>query len=384
MKEICPYEKCTGCTACMNICPQSCICMEPDQYGFLRPVINNDICIDCGQCMRVCPNNGIIEKNYPDIAYASWSLDVKDRQTSTSGGVSSALSSYVISQGGAVYGAAFQNRVVEHIRVLQHHELYKLKGSKYVQSNLGDIFTLVIRDLLDGRSVLFWGTPCQTMGLKSLVNAKRIKKGNIIYGDIICHGVPSQKILKDHIKHMVKIGDDEEYDLSFRDLEGYFLTLKQNKKIVYRNGFPQDKYLNGFQYGLFHRECCFQCPYASSERISDITIGDFWGLGETIYPKQKVSVILCNTKKGADLVETARNMLFLEKRSVEEAVRGNSQLQHPSRKHEFYNLFHWTYPHLGYRFAVNCSLLKFYLKHLIFKILYKNKRFQIWYKKMHA
>lgn len=93
MKEISPYEKCTGCTACTNICPKSCIRMEPDQYGFLRPVINTESCVDCGLCVKVCPNNGIIGKNYPQVAYAAWSLDAKDRETSTSGGVSSVLSS---------------------------------------------------------------------------------------------------------------------------------------------------------------------------------------------------------------------------------------------------------------------------------------------------
>lgn len=385
MKEICPYEMCTGCTACANICPKSCIRMEPDRYGFLRPIINHVKCIDCGLCVRVCPNNGIIEKNYPQAAYAAWSLDAKDRETSTSGGVSSVLSSFVVNNGGVVYGAAFQNGCVEHIRVSQPQELYKLKGSKYVQSNLNNVYTLVLQDLLEGRRVLFWGTPCQTIGLKSFINNKRIKTlEKIIYGDIICHGVPSQKILNDHIKNVIGVKVKESYSLSFRDREGYFFTIKHNDKLWYRKGFPQDKYLNGFQYGLFHRNCCYQCPYASTERISGITIGDFWGLGETSYPKKKVSVILCNTEKGIDLIDSLQNKLFLEERPVEEAVRGNAQLQHPSKKHEFYNLFHWLYPRYGYRFAVNCSLLKFYLKHFIFRILYQNKRFQVWYNKKHV
>lgn len=379
MKKICDYYKCTGCTACMAICPKSCINMESDSYGFLHPHINQEKCINCGLCIKVCPNSNIVEKKYPNIAYAAWSLNNYDRETSTSGGISSVLSSYIIENKGIVYGAAFQNGIVKHIRVTSIKDLHRLKGSKYVQSNMEDIYTKAIHDIESNKLVLFWGTPCQIAGLKSLVTTKRTKNSNnIIYGDIICHGVPSQKILNDHLKKIVK---NNVYDISFRDSEGYFLTLKKEKEIIYRKGFPQDKFLNGFQYGLFNRDCCYQCQYAYSHRISDITIGDFWGLGETSYPKKKVSVILCNTLKGQNLIKCVKDKLFLEERPINEAISGNSQLQHPSVKHEFYRLFHRIYPLLGYNVAINLSLTKFYIKHFIFKALYKNNRFQKLYNK---
>ena len=169
-------------------------------------------------------------------------------------------------------------------------------------------------------------------------------------------------------------------NIKFREPEGYFLTLVSNEDtILYRKGFPEDYYLNGFQYGLFHRPSCYQCPYALKERVSDITIGDFWGLGNTEYSKDKVSVILCNTKKGIDVINEVRDSIFLEQRSIAEAISGNSQLRHPSQKHEFYTLFHRMYPIIGYILSVKICLTKFYIKNYIFKLLYSNSRFKIWY-----
>lgn len=382
MKEICCHEDCTGCTACVSVCPLSCIHMEPDRYGFLRPVIDQNTYIDCGRCVKVCPNNKSNRKFYPRIAYAAWSLNSDDRETSTSGGIASVLSSFMISQGGVVYGAAYQDGVVKHIRVADSRELYRLKGSKYVQSYIyEDVFTKIGQDILAGKNILFWGTPCQTMGLKSYISNNKCfaSVGGVVYGDIICHGVPSQNILRDHLKSVVPNELRGIDNISFRNSDGYFLTVTVNNNILYYKSFPWDKYLNGFQYGLFHRACCYQCRYASSERISDITIGDFWGLGKTTYPKKKVSVILCNTQQGINLIEAVRDKLFLEERPVEEAIRGNSQLQQPSKKHEFYWLFHRLYPRYGYVVAVNISLIKFYVKHFIYEILYKNKCFQKWY-----
>lgn len=184
--------------------------------------------------------------------------------------------------------------------------------------------------------------------------------------------------MQDHLKTICDISSIQ--NIKFREPEGYFLTLVSNEgTILYRKGFPDDYYLNGFQYGLFHRPSCYQCPYASKERVSDITIGDFWGLGNTEYSKDKVSVILCNTKKGIDVINEVRDSIFLEQRSITEAISGNSQLRHPSQKHEFYNLFQVLYPILGYIVSVRICLMKSRIKYSIFKVLYQNKGFRHWY-----
>lgn len=378
MKAICPENQCTGCAACANICPQDSIRIVPDKYGYLYPTIDEDSCIDCHLCEKVCPNTISTEKREPIACYAGWSLDQSDRASSTSGGIASVFSTACIEQGGIVYGAINKGIETFHRRIDNKNQLPLLKGSKYVQSQITEqLFNSVKTDLKENREVLFIGTPCQIAGIKSyLTQSKNLSK--ITFCDIICHGVPSEQILQDHIKSIVPTGTVSK--INFRDKDGYFLTIKSiDNKILYRKGFPKDSYLVGFQYGLFHRPSCYQCHYAAKQRISDVTIGDFWGLGETTYPKKKVSVIICNTEKGLQLIKSVPDKLFLDERSIDEAVQGNAQLQAPSKKHEFYNLFRKLYPQYGYSFSVAVCLTKFHVKHFVYKILYKIPIFATWY-----
>ena len=159
------------------------------------------------------------------------------------------------------------------------------------------------------------------------------------------------------------------------------MTLRDKAgKTIYRKGFPSDYYMNGFQYALFYRPSCYQCHYACKERMSDITIGDFWGLGDTKYPKEKVSVILCNTLQGKSIIEElGKDRLFLDKRPIEEAVNGNAQLQSPSRKHKYYRLFHRLYVRYGWKVSIKICLAEFYTKNRIFKYLYRMPSFKKWY-----
>lgn len=381
MKEICPKDTCTGCAACVNACPRSCIKMQEDEWGYINPVVDDSQCTDCGLCVKVCPSNKKeIDSVVPNKCYAAWSLDSQDRSTSSSGGAASVFSTIITSAGGVVYGAVVSKGAnIHHARIDKANDLYRLKGSKYVQSHIGDMYKSVLKDLKQNLIVLFIGTPCQIAGLKGFL---RKPYSNLITVDLICHGVPNQKLLHEHISNQTALCAVD--NVSFRGMEEWALSIVSNKKIKYKCEFPKDKYLTGFMYGLFYRPSCYQCKYAGSSRISDLTIGDFWGLGKKVpfsYPKEKVSVILVNTPIGEQLLSKCSNSLFLVERPVEEAVNGNSQLQCPARKHEFYELFRKMYPKWGYKRSVRICLMKFYAKNFIFRLLMKNSLFRNWYKK---
>lgn len=380
---ICDKNKCTGCHACYNVCPKKCIAMREDEYGFMHPEININECISCNLCKKTCPAINQVEYRKPKIAYAAWALNECERESSTSGGVASIFSNYIIENGGVVFGVSIEDNVIKHIKVDKKNDLIKIKGSKYVQSKIGDTYKEAKKELEIGRKVLFIGTPCQIAGL-----IKYLDRGyeNLITIDIICHGVPSQKILGDYIKENFALHDFNK--ISFRDKDEFnFKLLKDDKTLV---NIPMTKsfYYTGFMKSLFYNEACYECPFSTEKRISDATIGDFWGLGEEKafeHDKIKgVSLILPNTEKGLMLVYKCKDKMFLEERNVSEAIYGNDQLRRPAIKHKNYDLFRKLYVKKGFNYAAKKSLqfdmnldkIKAELKknRLIFKMIKKYKK----------
>lgn len=333
--------------------------------GAIYPEIDADRCVDCKRCESVCPNRHAVQRERPKECYAAWNLSDGERETSTSGGIGMAFSKRVVECGGVVYGAAVTGAgIVEHIRVDSAEELCRLQKSKYVHSHVPpSTYRHLLADRKAGRLILFTGTPCQTAG------AKLFLKGydKLLSVDIVCHGVPPQKILKEHIQWKVK---GEVTDFTTRDDNECRLTLyDRHRQVVYQRNFPDDEYEYGFMYSMFYRPNCYRCKYACVERCSDVTIGDFWGLGAVDYPKEKVSEILVNTEKGEHLLDLCRDSLFLDRRTVEEAVAGNGQLRTPSRKTYLHAIFNLLYPLFGYRVAISAAYLKFRLLQPVYRRL---------------
>lgn len=369
MRQICSKEKCTGCHACVNICPQNSIEMVADEFGFLYPVINQETCVNCGICKRQCPvlqSRPIVESIK---VYAAINKTPFDYETTTSGGIATLFARKILKQGGVVYGAAVcEDLSVKHIRVTSDKDVEQIKGSKYVQSKIGETFTEAKRDLEEGKVVLFIGTPCQIAGLKKVVGEKYDK---LITCDIVCHGVPSPQYLNEHIE---SIGNYSGVNcLSFRDKEGYYLTLFRNTEICYRKRNFLDLYCLGFLKGLLQRDSCFNCEFANSNRIGDITLGDFWGFdsNQGAFPvahENGLSLVMINTKKGNEVFENcAKDMVFIE-RALEEAIMGNKQLRHASSRHKNYYQFRKNYLKVGFKKASKKALWK---ERVIYSILHR-------------
>lgn len=349
---ICEIEKCSGCFACYNICKKNSISMKTDEIGHIYPIINKDTCNKCGMCKKICPSNNDIKMKLPDRAYASWSNDEHERKTSTSGGIASCISQYIINNGGVVYGAAYNRQLgVNHIRVDESDKLKDLKGTKYVHSWINSSFKKIKGDLNQGKKVLFIGTPCQVSGLNSYLSREY---ENLITIDIVCHGVPPQKLFKEHIDSIV---ENRQYcRVSFRDKDGYIMKIIKNENLIYRCEMMKDNYYRGFIRSLYNRYSCNNCKYYGNKRVSDLTIGDFWGLGK-LQPfnydiKDGVSLILINTTKGNSIIEQCKTNLFIEERSLNEAFLNNEPLNNIMTVHKKYEYFRKKYKLYGFEETV--------------------------------
>ncbi|MDD3142117.1 MAG: Coenzyme F420 hydrogenase/dehydrogenase, beta subunit C-terminal domain [Lachnospiraceae bacterium] len=360
MKEICKIEKCTGCSACMNICPKNAIKMECNQYGVLLPKIDESKCVDCGACDRVCPTKSKVESRNPVKAFAAWSTNENIRKGSSSGGIATVLYDKIVSEGGIAYGAYFDSEFnLKFNSVCSKDKLEKFRGSKYAQAEIGYCFREIKINLEKNRKVIYIGTPCQVAGLRNFL---RKDYENLFLIDLICHGVPANKYLKEHIASLAKQKKELPDEVTFRGKYNYRFVLYSKGKIIYNKGKFCDKFFSGFMNGLLSRPSCYQCEYANEKRVSDITIGDFWGLGreeECEYLSDEgISLLLPNTKKGLELIKSIKKNIFIDERRIEEAIHGNAQLQHPSEKHEKYEQFRELYLHYGFEKAITICTKK--------------------------
>jgi coenzyme F420-reducing hydrogenase beta subunit len=362
--EICRKDECTGCSACINICPKACIKMIEDSYGHMYPSIDKSLCIECNLCRKVCPNNTTPLFQQVKHCYAAWAIDENDRQTSSSGGIASVLSKTIVNNNGIVYGCVADGFNIHHSRCNNIIDLAKFKGSKYVQSTIGNTYSQIKKDLKNNINVLFIGTPCQVAGLKTFLNKEY---DNLFTIDLICHGVPSIKLLKEGIKEL------SISNLKFRDgHSNFFISYdKESEKIV--RPLNTDYYLKSFFRGITYRESCYQCHYARPERVGDLSIGDFFDVGKLApFPYNKkdgISVVLINNEKGKNLYNLTGKQIFSIERKYEEARLTNKQLSHPSTKTFRTTIFRYLYNKVGFKRAVFIALPDVMLKGYIKQIL---------------
>lgn len=335
---------CCGCGACLNICPRNAIRMAADECGFLYPKIDVDLCVGCRKCTSVCAFQNINENNTPLNTYAAVSQNKEQAVKSASGGIFASLAEDYINKGGIVFGAAFdEKRGVSHRSINKTEMLYLLQGSKYVQSKIGNTYKETKELLNSGRKVLFSGTPCQIAGLKSYLGKEY---DGLLTVDIICHGVPSEKIFQSYLRFIEDKYEGKLTDFTFRDKN---IGWGINGKAVFENQAGKKKkvtlwqsgssYLFYFIKGWIYRENCYRCKYAGAHRPGDITLGDYWGI-EKQHPEflsdgwdesKGISVVIANTEKGKVALEGLQEVEFRQS-TFKKAAVANGQLRHPSEQ----------------------------------------------------
>lgn len=298
--------------------------MAETSEGIFYPVIDVDKCIECGICVRSCHQLNNVDRNSISHVYAAWAKDNSIRTSSSSGGVFSVVAEFIINSGGVVYGAAYESGLkVRHIRVADVYNLNKLKGSKYIQSSTCGVYARVKADLMSGHLVLFSGTPCQIAGLRMFLKRKY---ENLICIDLVCHGVPPQRVFDAYIG---KIGLDRANidNFGFRYTKGWGFELSYDGKIL---SPVNSYYLRAFTKGYMFINACYSCKYATLDRVGDITLADFWNIGDYLpfeYSTRKgVSMMLINSDIGEKIICDIRNSLDIFDRSIEEATKTNWNL----------------------------------------------------------
>lgn len=360
-------QDCCGCSACVQRCPKQCISLHEDEEGFLYPEVELDVCIDCGLCEKVCPVLHQAEERVPLEVFAAKNPNEQIRMASSSGGVFTQLAEQTIEAGGVVFGVKWNEHFeAVHAYTETKETLAAFRGSKYVQSRIGDTFKQAEQFLKQGRQVLYSGTPCQIAGLRKFL---RREYDNLLAVDIFCHSCPSPGVFRWYMSEILQktkkikirkcsflhpslnkilpidtLAENENIhiqQINFRDKssgwKSYSFQLKYSiKDNVSSNTYTilgnDNAYMRGFLSGLYVRPSCFACPAKSGKSGSDITLGDYWGI-QSLMPEldddRGVSALTVNTEKGKQALHTTT--AELHEAPYEDLCAKNPALVHSCR-----------------------------------------------------
>ena len=326
MIQIIDKTNCCGCSACEQVCPKHCISMTQDAEGFLYPVVNTEWCIDCGLCEKVCPMYRKVVTREPMAVYAAKNNDENIRLASSSGGIFTLLAEAVLERGGVVYGARFDdvwNVIHDYTETKEGLSLFR--GSKYVQSKIGDCYRTCLSFLKQGRLVLFSGTSCQIAGLKSFL---RKEFTNLLTVDVVCHGVPSPAVWKLYLKHFAQDSKSISH-ISFRNKEtgwkAYSNVLSVLNKNIVHESYTENKFMKLFLSNTILRPSCYGCKFKAGKSGSDVTLADFWGIDkiDPAFDDDKgVSAVLIYNDKASGWLTLSDTKAF----TYQDVLKGNYSL----------------------------------------------------------
>lgn len=330
-------KRCTGCGACKAVCPVQAIFMEADNEGFWHPQINRDLCIHCGRCSEVCPvydhNVTLVNKNSEEYnIYAAWSLNPQIRYESTSGGIFSELAGTFMREGGVICGAVYDKQnMVCHIVSDKIEDIERLRQSKYVQSDMGDVYREIAKKLKQGRKVLFCGTPCQCAGIYRYCFMNHIDSDRLWLVDFICRGSNSPKVYRKFLDELEEKYQSHIIRVWFKNK--YYGWNRFSTKIELENGacYLEDRYhdvyIRGYiEENLYIRPSCSECRFKGFYRTADISLADFWGIKLQDSDQDTdggTSMVMIHTKKGQLLWNAISDAVYKVEKSLKDVTNGN-------------------------------------------------------------
>lgn len=276
--------------------------------------------------------------------YKCYHKDRKVRKHSSSGGAFTAISDYVLSKRGIVYGCALDDQLnAIHIRATNVQDRNKMRGSKYIESKMGDCFKSVGQDLIDGNMVLFSGTPCQVSGLKNYLHTMGICADCLLTLDVLCHGVGSSRFFNDYILHLEKRYKGRAVLCNFRakhhvgqkeDMEIHF----DNGKVYNASSTKFDWFYSAYMKNYILRESCYTCLFAKEQRNSDISIADIWGKAAQ---GESESLVVVNTEMGAKVFRESTKDLNVQEIQRDELYqpRLKEPCKMPQDRHSFWEIY---------------------------------------------
>lgn len=320
--------------------------MLADKEGFFYPQIDENNCTDCGLCESVCPMTAPVPTGDPPSAFAAWNRDEEIRADSSSGGVFSALMQKIFQQGGVVFGAAFDtNLKLCHQSAENKSDGSKFRGSKYLQSRIGDSYQAARDHLKKGKDVLFSGTPCQVAGLYSFLGGDH---ENLLTCDVVCHGVPSPKVFDAYRTVLERRHGAKTRRIAFRRKDcgwkQFSVSLSFDNDTEYRRVLSEDPFMHGFLANTYLRPSCHTCRFSRLPRVADISLGDFWGVGNH-HPEwdddRGTSLILVQTEKGRKAFDLCSDGLTVHNADLTTAIQSNPCIQgfvaQGKRREAFFN-----------------------------------------------